>query len=333
MYPCYTVVNDNVYLCLREATNIETSYSLPSGASQSRAPIENADGSIWIYIYSILPSDPINGTQFVTVPESATLNGVETLSTITAASGNLVYGFTVQDGGSGYVTAPVVEFVGESGTVTTLLATLNGGAVASVTYPLATTPLSWASERGYVRVATGNARVSPNIAPALGFGYSPAADMNSWYVGITVSAVELIEGDGAYIPYRQISILKNPEYEGGTAAPELSLNCLQNIEFDSGSPTSLSTGSVITQAATSAIGIVDYYDSATKKLYYHQSYETGFIPFTVSPVSVEASLYNPIAVNDSEYVKDSGTVIFTENRKKITRVGGQTEVITIILQF
>lgn len=334
MYPCYVVVSDNVYLCLREASNIETSYSLPTGASQSRAPVENADGSVWIYVYSILPEFPINGSQFVTVPSTPTLNGVETSGTITAASGELVYGFTVVDGGSGYVSAPTVEFVSESGDVTTLLATVSGGTITRVTYPPATSVLAWVKERGYVRVATGNARVYPNIAPAGGIGLIPSNDLPSWYAGIAIEAVETINDDGAYIPYRQVSIIRNPDYEAGVVNPELSLNCLQRIEFGiADAPTTSTPGSIITQAATGARGIADYYDAVNKYLYYHQTFESGFIPFDDSPIVMDSATFNPTGVATSEYVKQSGEVVFVENRKLITRIGGQTEEITIILQF
>jgi hypothetical protein len=285
-------------------------------------------------VYSILPEFPINQSQFVTVPEDPTLNGVETEATITAASGSLVYGFTVIDGGSGYGVAPTVEFVADDGDVTTLLATVSGGVVTKVTYPLATSVLAWEKARGYVRVATGNARVYPNIAPALGFGFVPANDMPSWYAGIAIEAVETINDDGAYIPYRQVSIVRNPEYEGGVVNPELSLNCLQRLEFGLvDAPTVATPGELITQAATDAVGIADYYDVVNKYLYYHQTAETGFIPFDASPVTMDASVFSPTGIETSEYVKETGEVVFAENRKLISRVGGQTEEITIILQF
>lgn len=333
-YPCYTTVNDKVYLCLKESFAIQSSYNLPDGNSTSRVPIQNSDGSVWVYIYSILPSFPINGTQFVTVPNTYTLNGSETGSSIRVASGNLVYGFTVIDGGSGYTSPPTATFVSASGVETRLAVTLSGGSIASVDYVNGTFPISWIKERGYVKLSGGNARVLPNIAPAFGFGFDPAADLNSWYAGISVSAVELIEGDGAYIPYRQISIIKNPEYEVGTEDFKLSLNCLKSLNFGAAdAPTTIETGSLITQASTGAIAIADHYDSANKKLYYHQSYDSGFIQFNTSTIVIDATSYTPVSLSTSEYKTQTGEVIFAENRKKISRISGQTEDITIILQF
>ncbi len=228
-----------------------------------------------------------------------------------------------------------MKFVNSStGTETTLVATVSSGAIVSVNYIGGTSPLSWIKGKGYVKVATGSARVVPNIAPDGGFGFKPSNDLPSWYIGIAIQAIENIFENGAYIPYRQISIVRNPEYEVGTANPELSLRALQALEFGVVSaPSVVTTGSRVTQASTGAIGIIDFYDSTNKYLHYHQTEDTGFIPFDVSPVIIEASPYTPIDLILSEYKKNTGEVVFTENRKKISRIGGQTEEITIILQF
>lgn len=339
MYPCYVVVNNNVYLCLRTSTNIEvSSYSLPNGSVLSRVPQLNADGSVWVYLYSVLSSFPLRGSQFITVPEVPTLNGDETGMNIDArlvtATGELVYGFTVVDGGTGYSSVPVVEYVDKSGAVTALSVIVSSGSIVSVAYPSNTSVSTWIKKRGYVRVATGNARVYAHIGPTTGFGSNPAEDLPSWYAGIAASVIENINEDGAYIPYRQVSIIRDPAYNIGVSDAEASLNCLQRLEFGvSNAPATAIPGQLITQASTGAIGIADYYDAVNKYLYYHQSAKTGFIPFNVSGVVMDGGPLAPTSISSSEYVKDSGEVVFVENRKKISRVSGQTEEITIILQF
>lgn len=334
-YPCYAVVGSNVYLCLREPTVVSPSgtYDIPAGVS--RNPIVESDGSVWIYVYTVQPGDPINTTQFITCPTDHTLNGGEVEADITTGSGNLVYGFTVMDSGSGYSAAPTIEYV-TSGSAIALTVTMAGivpnQTVSKVTWPLATVPSTWSQTRGYVRVASGNARVFPNIASPEGIGFYPAKDLPSWYTGV---ATETVNDELTYTPYRQISIVKEPEYEVGTTTPTVSLNCLQYLNFGVGTgPSAALTGYTVTQAATGAIGIVDYYDD--DKLFYHQTYTTGFIPFDDTDVVVTelgVGTFNPTTVSTSEYVKGTGDVVFSENRKKITRASGQTEEITIILQF
>lgn len=344
-YPCYAIVSNNVYLCLKAADSVD-SFTPPNGSSTSRIPFrtvlgDTLDNSVWVYVYTIKPEFPINGVQFVSVPDEPTLNGDDT-GDIEDGSGSLVYGFTIQDGGTGYTT-PTVEFVSDSGVTTTLTATVTLGVITKVTYTALTlaTPALWLKERGYVRITGGGgagARIYPNIAPAAGFGANPSNDLPSWYAGIAVDAVETIFDDGAYIPYRQVSIIKNPEYEVGVVDPELSLNGLQQLNFGSGAEhlSAVLPGQLVTQATTGAIGIFDYYDSVNKYLYYHQTFETGFVPFDDSEIEIDdegSTAATPTSITTSEYVKQTGEVIFTENRKKITRVTGQTEEITIILQF
>lgn len=335
MYPCYVNVDDKIYLCLK-SPSIQVNYNFPS--STSRAPISLSDNSIWIYIYTVETTLPINTTQFVSVPQIPTLNGQlinNTLTAISGASGNLVFGFSVEDSGSNYNNTPVIEYVTPTQTIN-LKVIVEGGKVIRVSYQDDVTPLSWIHEVGYCRVVSGNARVLPNIAPTLGFGSNPSNDLNSYYLGIKGKIIENVsdDNDGAFIPYRQISLIKNAEANGTVTDFEKSMNCLQNLQLDT-SPGTVSTGSIITQPSTPrAKAIVDYYDSTSKKLYYHQSFETGFTPFALAQILIDGgTTANVTEINNSEYAKGTGEVLFIENRKKITRVSGQTEDLTIILQF
>lgn len=340
-YPCYVVVNDNVYICLKEAKDAATSYSFPDGVTITRGPFKLVgDDSVWAYVYNVKAEFPINSSQFISTTVTPTYDTGEVAGDLVTGTGNLVYGFSVIDGGSGFTSTPTVEFVSDTGAVTALTATVTNNVVTKVDYSGAVDPSTWIKESGYVKITGGGgtgAKVYPHVAPATGFGFNPADDLPSWYAGIAVQAIETIYDDGAFIPYRQVSIIKNPENEVGVADPELSLNCLYRLELPSDPTTIPVSGNIITQAATGAIGIVDHYDATNKYLYYHQTYETGFIPFVItSTVSINVGAGNtvvPDAVTVSEYVKGTGEVVFAENRKAISRTSGQTEDITIILQF
>lgn len=337
MYPCYIVQDSKVYLCLREATASSATYSFPASGSISREPVTLADGSIWVYVYSYSQNGlmPIDATQFISVPADATLDDGETLTDISGATGSVVFGFTVAHGGQGYTSA-TAKYITESGAEVTLDVTVSGGKVTSVKYQGGVSPSSWSTENGYVLI-TGDgsyARALPNIAPVGGFGANPSKDLPSWYAGVKVLAEETIFDDGAYIPYRQISIIKEPNTEGVVTDSEISLNCLDRIKFDiPDSPSGIITGSLITQASTGAKAVADYYDVTNRYLYYHQNYDTGFIPFDVSTITNDSTDYEPTELFPSEYVTGSGEVLFIENRSKISRTSGQTEEITIIIQF
>jgi hypothetical protein len=344
-YPCYTVVDDKVYLCLREASSGATSFSFPASGSISRTPQVYTDGdnSVWVYLYTLPTDAQIVTKQFITAPIDATINaGVDDPApTEFVPTANLVYGFTVIDGGSDYTSAPAAQFIPESGSAIDLTTTISGGKVVGVRFQNAilNSVVSWPKQRGYVLIA-GNARVLPNIGPVLGFGFNPAYDLPSWYIGIKAEADDLINGDGAYIPYRQISVIKNAEAEDGILDPEISLNALRSLQLTVPSaPTHLTTGDLITQTDTGAIALIDYYDAETRRVYYHQNFETGFRPFVLalapaeSIVNVNSTPYTLEALVPSEYVQGTGDVIFTENRTKITRASGQTEELVIVIQF
>lgn len=349
MYPCYVVTLDNVYLCLRSPSANEGPFILPSGSTTSRIPFVNADGSVWVYLYSIAPEFPIKGNQFVTVPDEPSIVNAETemsvLNTIANATGDLIFGFTVINPGSGYSSTPTVVFVpsDDPGSPITLDVTISGGEITKVEFDssIANNPAAWPKTPGYVEISGGGEDfvgvVYPMAAPTVGFGAKPTDTLPAWYLGLTVAAEEDIFGDGAFIPYRQVSIVRDPSYEVGTVNPQLSLNCLQYAGFDSGSsPTSGfdATGSIMTQSSTGAKAIIAHYDSTLRRLYFNQSYETGFSAFVdTDPIAIGVDSYSPALIGESEYIKGSGEVIFAENRQKITRISGQTEELTIILQF
>ena len=331
--PCYMVNNDKIFLCLKEkTTSAPNPVSIPS--STSRTPLKLADGSIWVYLYEYTNtvSMPISVSKFLSVPTEATPDNTGIL----AATGNLVYGFTVIEGGIGYVSAPTVQYIDDNGDTTVLNVTIAGGAITSVSYNPVSDISTWSHHNGYITVTGGSgsgAVIYPNIAPKLGFGDNPANDLPSWYVGMNVDAIDNISGDGIYSPYRQISIIKNPEYEPGTTDFDISLRCLKRIKLDTLSSVPVNIGDIMTQVSTGARAIVDYYDNTNKYVYYHQSYSTGSIDFVVDDIVLSSITYTVDSISTSEYKHDSGDVIFVQNRKKITREDGQTEGITIILQF
>lgn len=343
--PCYNVVGDKVYLCLKAGTDstfVPDSVFSSSPSGISRTPVVFGD-SVWVYIYKY--SSPINIAQFISVPDNATLAVGETNDDIANATGNLVFGFTVIEGGSGYhPDTTTANYIPSNSPFVSipLDVTIVGGIITSISYVDPSFDFEeWSNSPGYVEIIDTdllspgtNAIAYPNIAPPGGFGLYPADDLPTSYVGIKTSAIDTIGGDGAFIPYRQISIVKNPTTNGLPSSANLHLRCLSYLEFDldAPNPSLFETGTIFTQGA--AKGIIDYYDSEAKLLYYHQNYITGFREITADPISINGDPSTPIALPViSEYEQGSGQVLFTQNRKKINRSEGQQEDITIILQF
>jgi hypothetical protein len=353
MFPCYVVVNNAVYLCLRSPTATSGDFNFPTGSGMNRIPFVLGDDSVWVYLYTVASEFPINVSQFITVPSVPTQIGTEaddaaSLAAIETATANLVYGFSILNPGAGYSSTPTAQFIpfDDPGNPITLDVTLTSTAITSVRYQsgIINTLASWPRKKGYVKITGGgspttHAIVRPNIASDFGFGANPVDDLPSWYAGIALDAVENIFGDGAFIPYRQISIIRNAAANVGVVDPELSMNCLEYIQFDSDgapSPSLPVLGEVVRQTGSLAQGICDYYDGDTRRLYFHQTYDTGFTSFNDTQsitIGAAADEYTPEEIGEAEYVKETGEVLFVENRSKITRSGGQTEEQTIILQF
>lgn len=367
--PCYTVTNGNIYLCLRAGTgpSIDTPLQTTYGVFKS-----NIDNYVWALIDRVNLNDSsiVNTDQFITI-NSGVLSGAEE-NAAQIETGGLLYGFSVINGGvnysSTYSTIPFIVNT-EDETVRTIPCPIQydiSGKITSVSLPT-----DWDYDVGtslnikgghfdFSNYEGGNATgalIVPRIAPVEGFAYSPSSILPSWYVSISVAAEGKIQDDGLFIPYRQISIIRNPEYDlsqidsaGNETIDTLSAGRYLTIPT-TGNATpplnGLSTGDIITFNAThSPIGSQAtraFYDSCELvngvwRIYFHQNDTTGyglispgssgFITHGKSTTQITYSF-----VSSNEYNQLTGEVLFTENRRAVTRAESQTEQIKIIIQL
>jgi hypothetical protein len=345
--PCYAVnvVGSNiaVYLCLKTA-NTETA-STPNDITSYAPRTYGSDGYVWalIDVISIVEAS-INTDQYISINSGSVSNAAAT--NIANSSGGTLYGFTVLNGGSGYEPANInVTFTPYTSTTTlaaiTCAATVSNGQLVDVILPT-----GYSYTTGIVNgtfsitgVGTG-AAIAANITPAVGLAHTPSRVLPSWFVGVSVDAVDNISSDGFYIPYRQISILKGVTHnQSGSPA---TLGALKYLKLVSALPALLSieTGTLITfnngsralfdeYASVTVEGTVEY------RVYYHQNTKSGYGKIentgTVNIATNTGIAYSTISNN--EYVPNSGDVIFIENRKPIVRAQSQTEEIKIIIQL
>lgn len=198
--------------------------------------------------------------------------------------------------------------------------------------------------------------VKPLIAPIDGFGASPRSDLPSFYAGCYASFKGTVDGEALIdTPIRQISLIKNPERsldspsrgdDGAAYEDEEALDAVNYIQLSTlSSADVLPTGSLISQAGRDGIAYVDKYDLARKRIYYHtnSNNEVTYNPFIVDEDIIVTTIDGGttetyIADNiqgfvNSEYVHNTGEVLFIDHRKKITRNIDQTEDIKIVVQF
>lgn len=435
-YPCYLNNGSNIYICLRAGASYAT--TLPSITTYGIQT--TADGYTWAYVAPLIAGgNAFNTEQFIQI-SSDKLTGTPKTDALSATGGRL-FGFTVVNGGTGYVKANTRIFLRGTradGIAFDLNLNLTSpltsdpyttfnvatGTITSINLPVDIS--NWPVhnlENASIEITNlpggvGTGAVAlPNIAPPDGFGYSPADDLPTWYVGLGVSATGDISGDGFYIPYRQITVLRNPTIVGNvtftdtgdlvtlpshgfTAGDQIQFSSItsttgiyvnttyyvitttQNTFQVASSPsnpalplttdgtgtlkyiTSLPTnaralryfqltgpltgvtdvtGLKITDSSTSPAvpyGFADYYDATTQRVYFHQNFDSSFarIPSSgtfkiVSSGGTPSSDINYNSISLGEYTTNSGELIFTENRKLITRASAQTEEIKIVIQF
>ena len=194
------------------------------------------------------------------------------------------------------------------------------------------------------------ALIVPHISPLDGFGYHPSKDFPGWYMGI-YSKLEDDTDDAFFTPYRQISIIRKPSWN--TADPTLGLSAPatlralryftipQSTNIDGaivGLPIRLvySAGSTPNPIIGYADLIYNDLDTNTKRLYFHQCYSGGFGHIPSSGSIQIGNIVTPVtytSLNSGEYTMNTGEVVFTENRKPISRAAQQAEELKIIIQL
>lgn len=352
--PCYCTVAGKIYICLRSSGPTE---SEPTNITYS--PFTYADGYVWILIDIINPalSSSIWTDQFASITRDTPSDIL--YSTIEANSGGLLYGFNVIDGGLGYDSEDQIDFVGNKSdgsvyTFTNLPFTVDEttGTITRVSLPLTyvyndINSLDYVNGVFKISSSTGSgAKIISYISPTAGFAYRPSDILPAWYVGIAASAEDTISGDGLFIPYRQISIIKDVEYDQSLSNIS-TLGAMRylklNLTEGSFNESAMTVGNIIT-LVNGSIQCKVYYDSyaavvvdnvTEHRIYYHQNYATGFekIPTTGTFLNNSSASIEYSSISNNEYTPGSGNVVFSENRKPIFRNPSQTEEIKLIVQF
>ena len=292
----------------------------------------NTDAYRWAYVCTFARDSGFFTKQFASIGnagstsvQNETLPNVDGSGTPSEKSGGLLYGFKILDGGAGYTNASYVAGVnsftirisglkvdasGNSDQDYTTLnsdiactATVSGGAVTAITLPLngssqvdltnvgivyakATTPAAGAG------TPTRHAILEPLIAPLEGFGGDNLKLLPSYYCGVRANFEDDLGGDGLFVPFRQVSLLKDPVLNtdhdddpavGSNYAVGDAAKALRYVACTSSLPTGLTSGDILfdnsestVQAALDAdknVAIFDHLDTTNNRLYYHTNYD------------------------------------------------------------
>ena len=259
----------------------------------------------------------------------------------------------------------ITSFGLTAGTDTTIYAGGTGYTYGTVnlgsSYTFSDVALSSASSMGS---GTGGV-VQVVISPKGGHGYNAIEELGGHYV-MTRSTLTGAENDDVLTgnDFRNIAIVVDPTtYGTSTAASSSTYRQTYAIKLTSTSGT-FTADEKISQATTGAIGKVVEWDSTLSILYYQQERYSDFgtnsttgayvafsganvitgatssatgTPDAAADSAVTLANQNTITFADGyanpELQPDSGNIIYSENRKPISRSTDQTEDIRIIVEF
>ena len=315
-------------------------------STDSTVSASATDGKIESFVVTA-GSGQTNGTYYAAVYGDGTSQGT--------SSGAIVR-ITIS-GGS------IASFGLTAGTDTTIHSAGSGYTYGTVNlgsgYTFSDTGLSSASAIG----GTGGA-IEVMISPKNGHGYDAVVELGGHYV-MSATTLTQAENDDITIAndFRQVGIVVDPTtYGTTTVATDATSRQTYVVKMSSSSGT-FDADEKISQASTGSIGKVVEWDSTRSLLYFQQerfgdfgtnsttgdntafsganlitggtSGATGTPSSTTETVTLANS--NTVSLTtgyaNPELQPDSGSIIYLENRKPISRSSDQTEDIKIIIEF
>lgn len=354
--------NYNLYVCLKQGMingvvqpstqNPETGVLVGSNTGMYKT----TDGYYWKFIGITTPADVV---KFMT----DTYHPVETLSIApgindtyytqwlnqvnSASYKRGIYVINVLNGGSGYngAASGTVSFpsanititgdgVGLAGTVTFG----TGGTVQSIEVTNPGTGYTFVT----MTIAGGNGfTYDPIFTPAWGLGADPVRDLSAYYCIIN-SSLNSTEGGTFTVTndYRKICLVANPtNYNSSIISTSQTLDATTTLTLTSGGGAgAYAVDAVVTDSVTGAKGRVVDWNSTTGKLRIIRTYNENYGVAGASAAFAIGSTVQPATgiisgITTPQVQPGSGNIIYAEYRTPITRSTGQSENITLVLEF
>ena len=221
----------------------------------------------------------------------------------------------------------------------------------------ATTLISGATLTNWNAASAGT--IKAIIDPTSGHGTDDIAELGGHYVMLQ-SKLEPSDSDVVQVnDFRRVGIIKNPKDPSTNAIATLATARTTNaILMASGGNGTYQVDEKITQATTGAVGTVVEWDSTNRILYYVQEKYTNygldanqnltafsganavtgansnavFTPSTATSGTTNGVVFASGYANP-ELSRDTGEVIYVENRRAISRASDQTEDIKVVVEF
>ena len=185
------------------------------------------------------------------------------------------------------------------------------------------------------------------IAPKAGHGVDPRTELGGFFMSLNVQ-LDGADGNGDLTvgnDFRQITLLKNPRLYNatplaGAIASADTLKATNYLDFVSAvDVTDYSVDELLVGQTSGAQAYVVEIDASSGYIHYHQNSKTGFKNFSNGEnvqgqtSTTTGALESSNAVGNPEVDRQSGEVLFLENRDPINRTTTQIEDIKVILEF
>ena len=248
----------------------------------------------------------------------------------------------ISNQGTGYTGTPTVTITGD-GTGATATATVTANKVTAINITAKGAGYTFAK----IVISGGNgssATANATLAPGKGHGVDPIAELGAFFVGINTqltgtggSGNDLTVGND----FRQISLVKNPVNFGTTTtSTAATLKAMKYLDFASGvSLTNFQVDELLVGGTSGAKAFAVDIDTTNGYIYYAQNSKTGYTAFangetiTGQTSNTSGALESSNAVGNPEVDRDSGKMLFLENRTPINRTATQIEDIKLIIEF
>jgi len=358
--PSYYVFTDtnSVYVCLQQGKNaagtVVPSTVQPTGSSL--LPFTTADGYVWKFLFTL---SALNASKFLTAnffpvrlvtstDSSSPAIDVEQKNVQDNAVAGQVSSIAITAPGTGYSTAPTVSIVGD-GSGAAASATVSGGGVVKIEMDNDSSALGVGYTRAEVVLSGGGFSTAASaraiLSPPNGFGADARDDLRS--TSIMFNSKPSGNEGGDFITsndFRQIVLMKGVLDSSGAAFTGGTGNMLRALSLGDVN-TAFTADKTIEGGTSGARAVVDAYDAAETKVFYHQNEETGFAAFTEGETLTEVdgsgdgTLDSAGADSDSlayivpEADAFSGTILYIDNRAAVSRSDDQTEDVKAVIRF
>ena len=340
----------DLYKCIRSNGS-----SLIQPSHTSVEPQLYGDGYVWHYLYRLRPSDAVTflNSQFIPIVKSSTSEHITYEQNCKDELDGGIFRIIVTNGGAGYTSAPAVTIEGPGTGATATAIISGGGAVTEIRIDASGSVLAHGTGYTNARVIIGapptggiQATARAVLSPANGHGTNIENELFAYNVEVAVnleydeSETFITEND-----YRQIALIRNLVEFGEdpeTFAQGNSYNALSAMTLNSVSGGSFSSDDVIKQTSGANQSARAYVAQANADspytIWYHQNYKTGWTPFQIGETIINnngAGAVSAIIATkiDPSIDKQSGEILFIENRAKIVRSSTSREELRIIIEF